>query len=126
VIDLASYDRVQDSRNELMETLDLFNSIADSGWFIRAGVILVLSRVWELKRKLRRSPMNKHFPDYSGGNNVHHAAKYILRKFTEVKQAKFSIYPYLTDRGAGPAFLKFISSAIMDCLIARNMRGLTL
>ncbi|KNZ62310.1 guanine nucleotide-binding protein alpha-3 subunit [Puccinia sorghi] len=45
------------------------------------------------KAKLPKVPLERFFPEYTGGNDVNKAAKYILWRFTQLNRARLSIYP---------------------------------
>ena len=38
-------------------------------------------------------PLERYFPEYTGGPNVNKAAKYILWRFMQTNQARRSVYP---------------------------------
>lgn len=100
VVNLAEYDQVfleEPSQNRLMESLVLFDSVVNSRWFMRTSVILLLTNVGLFKRKLALSPLAKYFPDYSGGNDVNRAAKYILWRFNQVNRAHLNMFPHLVE-----------------------------
>ena len=77
----------------MMESLVLFDSIVNSRWFMRTSIILFLNKVDLFKVKLGRSPLGKYFPDYSGGNDVNRAAKYLLWRFNQVNRVPLNLYP---------------------------------
>lgn len=76
-----------------MESLVLFDSVVNSRWFMRTSIILFLNKVDLFKQKLARSPLGNYFPDYSGGNDVNRAAKYLLWRFNQVNRAHLNLYP---------------------------------
>lgn len=76
-----------------MESLVLFDSVVNSRWFMRTSIILFLNKVDLFKAKLARSPLGNYFPDYSGGNDVNRAAKYLLWRFNQVNRAHLNLYP---------------------------------
>lgn len=89
----------------MMESLVLFDSVVNSRWFVRTSIILFLNKVDLFKSKLARSPLIDYFPDYSGGNDVTRAAKYLLWRFNQVNRAHLNLYPqyeplFLTSYGA--------------------------
>jgi guanine nucleotide-binding protein G(i) subunit alpha len=45
------------------------------------------------RQKLGRSPLSNYFPDYSGGNNINRASKYLLWRFNQVNRAHLNLYP---------------------------------
>jgi len=77
----------------MMESLLLFDSVVNSRWFMRTSIILFLNKVDIFKVKLPRSPLGNYFPDYSGGNDVNKAAKYLLWRFNQVNRAHLNLYP---------------------------------
>jgi hypothetical protein len=77
----------------MMESLVLFDSVVNSRWFMRTSIVLFLNKVDLFRQKLGRSPLSKYFPDYSGGNDVNRAAKYLLWRFSQVNRAHLTIYP---------------------------------
>ena len=77
----------------MMESLVLFDSVVNSRWFMRTSIILFLNKVDLFKGKLERSPLGNYFPDYSGGNDVNRAAKYLLWRFNQVNRAHLNLYP---------------------------------
>lgn len=93
---LSEYDQVlleESNQNRMMESLVLFDSVVNSRWFMRTSIILFLNKVDLFKQKLGRSPLGNYFPDYSGGNDVNRAAKYLLWRFNQVNRAHLNLYP---------------------------------
>lgn len=80
-------------KNRMMESLVLFDSVVNSRWFMRTSIILFLNKVDLFKDKLSRSPLGNYFPDYTGGNDVNRAAKYLLWRFNQVNRAHLNLYP---------------------------------
>jgi hypothetical protein len=91
----------------MMESLVLFDSVVNSRWFMRTSIILFLNKVDLFKAKLARSPLGNYFPDYSGGNDVNRAAKYLLWRFNQVNRAHLNLYPQY----AGPPALCHAATA---------------
>ena len=80
-------------QNRMMESLVLFDSVLNSRWFVRTSIILFLNKVDLFREKLPRSPLSNYFPDYSGGNDVNRAAKYLLWRFNQVNRQHLNLYP---------------------------------
>lgn len=80
-------------QNRMTESLVLFDSVVNSRWFVRTSIILFLNKVDLFKEKLGRSPLGNYFPDYSGGDDVNRAAKYLLWRFNQVNRAHLNLYP---------------------------------
>lgn len=86
-------DIADSTKNRMMESLVLFDSVVNSRWFKRTSIVLFLNKVDLFRQKLPRSPLNNYFPDYSGGNDVNRAAKYLLWRFNQVNRAHLNLYP---------------------------------
>ncbi|KAG9051660.1 Guanine nucleotide-binding protein alpha-2 subunit [Tulasnella sp. UAMH 9824] len=105
---LSDYNQIVEegkSQNKMAESLLLFESIVNSHYFSRAYVFLLLDKIDVFKAKLARVPLERYFPEYTGGTDSNEAAKYILRKFTEANRAKLSIYPH--PGATGGCFLEY-------------------
>ncbi|KAJ7249600.1 heterotrimeric G-protein alpha subunit, GPA3-like protein [Mycena rebaudengoi] len=97
---LSEYDEVclEDRRvNRMRESLYLFESVINSRWFLRTSIILFLNRIDVFKQKLPKSPLERYFPEYTGGNDLQKAAKFILWKFMQENRAKLTVYPHVTQ-----------------------------
>jgi hypothetical protein len=81
----------------MQESLVLFESVINSRWFLRTSVILFLNKIDVFKAKLPKVPLDRYFPEYTGGPDINKAAKYILWRFTQTNRARLSVYPHLTQ-----------------------------
>jgi guanine nucleotide-binding protein G(i) subunit alpha len=76
-------------------SLALFESVINSTWFRRTSIILFLNKVDVFKKKLPKAPLERCFPEYTGGSDFEKAARCILGKFTQANRARLQIYPQL-------------------------------
>jgi guanine nucleotide-binding protein subunit alpha len=119
VVDLDCYDQMQlkeSSQNGLVKSLLQFESVVNSRWFMRSSIILILNQWDRFKDKLRRSPLANYFSDYSGGDDVNKAAKYILWRFNQVNRARHSIYPHLTQ-STDTSTLRVVFAAVKHMIL---------
>lgn len=100
-----------------MESLVLFDSVVNSRWFMRTSIILFLNKVDLFRQKLGRSPLSNYFPDYSGGNDVNRAAKYLLWRFNQVNRAHLNLYPQYVYR---LHFFHQVQNANYSLLVSRK------
>lgn len=124
VVDLDDYDQVlleESSQNRMMESLLLFDSVVNSRWFQRTSIILLLNHVGKFKQKLARSPLENYFPDYSGGNDVNKAAKYLLWRFNHVNRAHLNLYPHLVEAG-DVLNLRLVFAAVKETVLNNAAR----
>jgi guanine nucleotide-binding protein G(i) subunit alpha len=106
---LSEYDQVLlevNNINRMEESLTLFGSIVNSAWFTRTSIVLFLNKIDIFRRKLLTVPLERYYPDYAGtlptsSSNTHlggpdpgKAAKYILYRFSQMKQrSDMMVYP---------------------------------
>ena len=94
----------------MLESLVLFESVINSRWFLRTSIILLLTKIDVFQNKLlkvcfivlwwsswslsfEKVPLERCFPEYTGGADINKAAKYILWKFMQANRARLSVYP---------------------------------
>ncbi|KAK0388539.1 hypothetical protein NLU13_4782 [Sarocladium strictum] len=121
---LSEYDQVlleESSQNRMMESLLLFDSVVNSRWFVRTSIILFLNKVDIFKQKLGRSPLGNYFPDYSGGNDVNKAAKYLLWRFNQVNRAHLNLYPHLTQ-ATDTSNIRLVFAAVKETILNNALK----
>lgn len=112
VVDLACYDEVLfGSQNALMEQLDYFDNIVNSRWFMHTSIILLFNNVDTFRSKLALMPLAHFFPDYSGGDDLNRAVKYLLWRFHQVNRAHLSFYPHLL-RSTDTSYVPLVHAAV--------------
>ncbi|KAI9441933.1 G-protein alpha subunit [Lactarius indigo] len=97
---LSEYDQVlleEKNQNRMAESLVLFESVINSRWFLRTSIILFLNKIDVFKNKLPKVPLDKYFPEYTGGADVNKGAKYILWRFMQANRARLNVYPHITQ-----------------------------
>jgi guanine nucleotide-binding protein G(i) subunit alpha len=100
MVDLCCYNEVfleDATTTRMMMALVLFDSVVNSQWFMRTSIILFLTNASRFKQKLDKDPLGNYFPDYTGGNDVNRAAKYLLWRFNQVNRAHVNLYPHLVE-----------------------------
>ncbi|KAB8078173.1 guanine nucleotide binding protein, alpha subunit [Aspergillus leporis] len=121
---LSEYDQVlleESNQNRMMESLVLFDSVVNSRWFMRTSIILFLNKVDLFRQKLPRSPLSNYFPDYSGGNDVNRAAKYLLWRFNQVNRAHLNLYPHLTQ-ATDTTNIRLVFAAVKETILQNALK----
>jgi len=121
---LSEYDQVlleESSQNRMMESLVLFDSVVNSRWFMRTSIILFLNKVDLLRAKLKKSPLQNYFPDYSGGDDVNRAAKYLLWRFNQVNRAHLNLYPHLTQ-ATDTSNIRLVFAAVKETILQNALK----
>jgi guanine nucleotide-binding protein G(i) subunit alpha len=124
VVALSEYDQVllEDSTmNRMQESLTLFESIVNSQWFATSAIILFLNKIDLFTEKLRRVPLEKYFPEYSGGNDFTKAAKFMLWRFKQANRINLSLYPHLTCV-TDTRQITMVFSDVRDALIKKALK----
>lgn len=123
-VDLSRYGEVlleESDQNRIEESLLLFSAVANSHWFRRATIILLLCNVEQFREKLRIKPLSNYFPDYSGGDDINRASKYLFQRFGQVNRARLNTFPTLCDL-SDDSSTRFVWSAVKyNILIYENL-----
>ncbi|KAL2061097.1 hypothetical protein VTL71DRAFT_9149 [Oculimacula yallundae] len=121
---LSEYDQVlleESNQNRMMESLVLFDSVVNSRWFMRTSIILFLNKVDLFRQKLERSPLSNYFPDYSGGNDINRASKYLLWRFNQVNRAHLNLYPHLTQ-ATDTSNIRLVFAAVKETILQNALK----
>ncbi|CAN6629453.1 guanine nucleotide-binding protein alpha-2 subunit [Trichomonascus vanleenenianus] len=121
---LSEYDQVlleADGQNRMAESLVLFESVVNSRWFMRTAVVLFLNKIDVFTEKLPHSPLENFFPDYTGGNDINKAAKYILWRFTRLNRAGLHIYPHLTQ-ATDTSNIRLVFAAVKETILQNSLK----
>eukprot|EP00127_Corallochytrium_limacisporum_P003267 Clim_evm116s147 gene=Clim_evmTU116s147 len=122
---LSAYDLTlieDESQNRMQESLQLFDSICNSKWFVRTSIILFLNKTDLFKKKIGKMPLTVCFPEYTGANTYESASTYIRDRFESVnkstQKAIYSQFTCATDTNN----IKFVFAAVTDIIIQNNLR----
>ncbi|KAF8872817.1 heterotrimeric G-protein alpha subunit, GPA3-like protein [Infundibulicybe gibba] len=121
---LSEYDQVlleERNQNRMVESLILFESVVNSRWFLRTSIILLLNKIDEFKNKLPKVPLERYFPEYTGGADINKAAKYILWRFMQTNRARLSVYPHLTQ-ATDTRNIHLVFSAIKETILQNALK----
>ena len=85
--------------NRMNESLELWEKIGNSKFFLNTNIILFLNKIDLFEKKLQQVPLKNIFSDYKGGNNKDKAIGYLknlyLNKITNERNKK-QIYCHVT------------------------------
>lgn len=121
---LSEYDQVlleEKSQNRMAESLVLFESVINSRWFLRTSIILFLNKIDVFKHKLPKVPLERYFPEYTGGSDINKAAKYILWKFMQANRARLSVYPHLTQ-ATDTTNIRLVFAAVKETILQNALK----
>ncbi|KAF5322853.1 hypothetical protein D9619_002293 [Psilocybe cf. subviscida] len=121
---LSEYDQVlleEKNQNRMNESLLLFESVINSRWFLRTSIILFMNKTDVFKVKLNKVPLERYFPEYTGGNDINKAAKYILWKFMQANRARLSVYPHLTQ-ATDTSNIRLVFAAVKETILQNALK----
>ncbi|KAB5577648.1 guanine nucleotide binding protein, alpha subunit [Coniochaeta sp. 2T2.1] len=131
LVAISGYDQclVEDKDgNQMNEALMLWESIANSHWFAKSGLVLFLNKMDLFKEKLAKSPITAHgFTDYHGpADDTKQASKYFMDKFRALnRNPDKEIYGHFTN-ATDTNLLKITMGSVQDMIIQRNLKDLIL
>ncbi|TFK68997.1 heterotrimeric G-protein alpha subunit, GPA3-like protein [Pluteus cervinus] len=121
---LSEYDQTlleERSQNRMLESLILFESVINSRWFLRTSIILFLNKIDVFKNKLPKVPLERFFPEYTGGTDINKAAKYILWRFMQANRARLSVYPHLTQ-ATDTTNIRLVFAAVKETILQNALK----
>ncbi|EIW80154.1 heterotrimeric G protein alpha subunit [Coniophora puteana RWD-64-598 SS2] len=121
---LSEYDQVlleERNQNRMAESLILFESVINSRWFLRTSIILFLNKIDVFKTKLPKVPLERYFPEYTGGSDINKAAKYILWRFMQANRARLSVYPHLTQ-ATDTSNIRLVFAAVKETILQNALK----
>ncbi|KAI9138875.1 guanine nucleotide binding protein, alpha subunit [Paraphysoderma sedebokerense] len=125
LVAISEYDQMlveDETVNRMQEALTLFDSICNSRWFVKTSIILFLNKIDLFKMKISKSPIEKYFPDYKGGDNYDAATEYFLQRFVSLNQSEAKqVYTHFTC-ATDTTQIKFVMAAVNDIIIQTNLR----
>jgi guanine nucleotide-binding protein subunit alpha len=132
LVAISGYDHVlveDRNGNQMHEALMLFESISNSKYFEKSALILFLNKIDLFAEKIAggMSPINKTFPDYTGGPTDFEAGKeFFANKFRNlVRQPKKEVYVHYTN-ATDTNLLKITMASVQDMIVQRNLNALIL
>lgn len=123
-VSLSEYDQLlleDQGQNRFEESLVLFDNVVNSRWFARTSVVLFLNKIDLFAAKLQKVPLENYFPDYTGGQDINKAAKYILWRFVQLNRANLNIYPHVTQ-ATDTSNIKLVFAAIKETILENTLK----
>lgn len=126
VVAVSEYDQVlyeDENTNRMIESLNLFEEIVNSRWFLKTSFILFLNKKDLFEEKIKKVNLNVCFPEYNGPSDYEHCMKFVRNKFLERNkdQQNREIYTHptcATDKDN----IKVVFNSVKDIIIAQSLR----
>jgi GTPase SAR1 family protein len=121
---ISEYDQVlyeDENTNRMVEALNLFEEICNSRWFRETSMILFLNKRDLFAEKIKKVPLSKYFPDYTGDNSFEAAAEFLQEQFeSKNRNPDKQVYTHITcatDTGNIAA----VFNAVKDIIIRKSL-----
>ncbi|KAJ7822052.1 guanine nucleotide-binding protein alpha-3 subunit [Mycena leptocephala] len=107
--------------NRMHESLVLFQSVINSRWFLRTSIILFLNKIDLFRGKLGKVPLERYFPEYTGGPNINKATKYVLWRFMQENRAQLSVFPHITQ-ATDTKNIRLVFAAVKETILQNALK----
>ena len=77
--------------------MTIFESIANNKWFTNTSIILFLNKKDLFEEKIKKSPLNICFQEYTGENSYGESSLYIKDQFLKLNSTPKTIYYHYTN-----------------------------
>jgi GTPase SAR1 family protein len=96
---ISEYDEVleeDEKTNRMIETLNLFGQVCNSGWFGETNppMMLFLNKSDLFREKLSRVSLSTLFPEYTGGSDPEAGMEFLEQRFLQEKKANGDVYTH--------------------------------
>ena len=126
-VSLSDYDSPleEDPKvNGLTESIQLFDSIVNSKWFVNTQVMLFLNKIDIFLKKLPKSPLSTYFPGYQGDpKDAKASVKYILSLLKEKNTSNLTIYPHVTQ-ATDSSNIELIFATLAETVLENRIKNL--
>eukprot|EP00461_Guttulinopsis_vulgaris_P000858 UN00858 len=118
---ISEYDQLlfeDDRTNRLVESIKLFDEMVNNKWFQQTSMLLFLNKNDLFEEKIRRVPLRKFFPKYSGNDgDIEGAKNWILQQFLQKnKNPSKVVYSHVTC-ATNQDNVRAVFQAVKDILI---------
>jgi len=124
---LSEYDMKlyeDENVNRMHESMELFDEICNSKWFLKTSIILFLNKSDIFQEKILKKDLRCCFPDYNGGNDFLYATQFIEQKFSALNKygANKQIYTHITC-ATDTENIKFVFNAVKDIILYKSLQS---
>lgn len=110
--------------NRVVESLELFDEIANSKWFTKTAIILFLNKSDLFKEKIAVKDLNVLFEDYTGGKDYNNAIAFITDRFVKLnRNPNKKVFAHVTC-ATDTQNVKVVFDAAKEIIISQNLERL--
>lgn len=118
---LSEYDmtlREDSETNRMEESLKLFQEICNSRWFDKIPIILFLNKLDLFQVKIQEVPLQKYFPNYTGGADENKGLEYIKTRYSEKARDLEKLFVHETI-AVSTENIRFVFGAVRRTIIEK-------
>jgi len=124
IVALNDYERVleeDEETNRMKEALELFEQVVTNRYFTETPTVLFMNKKDLFDKRIKVSPLNKYFPDYTGPNEYDPCIKYFREKFMSInKSPKKQFYSHETC-ATDTKNIEVVWNAVRDIILTGTM-----
>jgi len=122
---ISEYDQVlyeDENTNRIVEALNLFDEICNSRWFRETSMILFLNKRDLFQVKIKKVPLSRYFPDYTGSDKDYDACCEFLQTQFEAKNRNpdKQVYTHVTC-ATDTNNIAAVFNAVKDIIIRKSL-----
>ncbi|KAJ3244590.1 hypothetical protein HDU77_009825 [Chytriomyces hyalinus] len=126
VCPVSGYDQVinEDAKtNQVLESLNLFETTCNHPLFKETDVILFLNKIDILKEKIKTRPVSDSFPDFAETQTFESVSNYFIHKFQSLNKYpnEKTIYPHLTW-ATNTDQIRFVFAAVSAIIMKSSLK----
>ncbi|KAJ3222086.1 hypothetical protein HDU81_010148 [Chytriomyces hyalinus] len=126
VCPVSGYDQVinEDAKtNQVIESLNLFETTCNHPLFKETDVILFLNKIDILKEKIKTQPVADYFPDFADNQTFENVSNYFIQKFQSLNKYpnEKKIYPHLTW-ATNTDQIRFVFAAVSAIIMKSSLK----
>ncbi|KAI9090496.1 G-protein complex alpha subunit GpaA/FadA [Phlyctochytrium arcticum] len=123
---ISAYDQKcfeDDATNRMLESLNLFDSIANHPLFRKKSMILFLNKVDLFREKIKTAPVKKYFPQFEGPNTFEAASEFFAHRFVGLNKSPerkiYIHYTWATDTSQ----IKTVFATVNAIILRENLHA---
>jgi len=122
---ISEYDQVlyeDENTNRIVEALNLFDEICNSRWFRETSMILFLNKRDLFSEKIKKVPVSRYFPDYTGSDRDYEQCVEFLQTQFESKNRNpdKQVYTHVTC-ATDTNNIAAVFNAVKDIIIRKSL-----
>ena len=124
---LSAYDLVlaeDEETNRMKESLQIFDSICNSQWFVNTPIVLFLNKKDLFAEKIKSSPLTVCFPEYDGANTAEECSDYVKERFINLcnENTRRRLFVYFTC-ATDTANIQLVFNSVTDVIIKSRIKS---